>query len=73
MRELNQKKKTLATIRPTTSPSLHDNYNKPKHVPFSINSAALSLSLLHKRKLSPLSQLMAWHLTMTKTQTDKTI
>ncbi len=55
MRELNQKKKTLATIRPTASPSLHNNYNKPKHVPFSINSAALSLSPAHKRKLSPLS------------------
>jgi hypothetical protein len=55
MRELNQKKKTPAPIRPTASPSLHNNYNKPKHVPFSINSAALSLSPAHKRKLSPLS------------------
>ena len=58
MRELNQKKKTPAPSRPTStfaSPALNNSYNKPRHVPFSINSGSLSLSPAHKRKLSPLS------------------
>ena len=44
MRELNQKK----TVRPAAT-------NKPKHVPFSINTQSLASSPAYKRKASPIS------------------